>query len=186
MKTSTNSRKDAAKKKAFTLVEMTVVVIFGLAITSSGMLLLNQQIQTAQILRDQDFILLEAPKINSTFNSLLGNADAIRLHQNFNDAVNDSNPVLTDAKTLVTAYRNFDNSTSFGIISLEMVGNSNQLNYYLFDGASSLTPPVQASPSWSISRRVEDVDFDLIDGIFVLTLTGPNAEQITYTISPNQ
>ena len=95
MKTSTNSRKDAAKKKAFTLVEMTVVVIFGLAITASGMLLLNQQIQTAQILRDQDFILQEAPKINSTFNSLLGNADAIRLHQNFNDAVNDSNPVLT-------------------------------------------------------------------------------------------
>lgn len=172
------------KKSGFTLVEMTVVIIFGLALSTAGMMLLNQQIATTRLFNQQNFILSEAPRINSALSALLGRADAIRLHDNFSDAVQDRDPVLADAKTLVAAFRNIDNSTSFGIINFETVSGEERLNYYYFDPAQ--TPPVQGSPSWTISRKISDADFNLVQGLFQATLSGPNTEQITYTISPNQ
>jgi hypothetical protein len=171
-------------KSGFTLVEMTVVIVFGLALSSAGMLLLNQQISTIRIFNEQDFILKEAPRINSSLTALLGRADAIRLHGSFSDAIQDQDPVLQDATTLVAAFRDVDGSISFGIICFETVGGEERLNYYYFDPTQ--TPPSQGTPSWTISRNIDGADFDLVDGLFRATLTGPSAEQITYTVSPNQ
>lgn len=174
------------RKKGFTLVEMTVVIVFGLAISSVGMLMLSQQLQTVRRLNQQNFILQESPKINTAMSALLGRADAIRLHQSFADAIQDQNPVLDDANVLVAAFRNIDNNTTFGIINFETdpaTGN-NRLDYYFFDPAD--TAPVEGTPSWNISREIADASFALVNGLFQVTLTGPNAEQLTYTISPNQ
>lgn len=171
-------------RKGFTLVEMTVVIMFGMALASAGMMLLNQQINTVRIFNEQDFILKEAPRINNTLTSLLSRADAIRLHANFSDAIQDQSPVITDGKVLVAAFRNIDNTVTFGIISFETIAGEDRLNYYYFD--PNQTPPTQGNPSWTISRVIDDADFDLVQGLFQGTLTGPNAEQITYTISPNQ
>lgn len=171
-------------QKGFTLVEMTVVIMFGLALASAGMMLLNQQVNTVRIYNEQDFILKEAPRINNTLTSLLSRADAIRLHENFTDAVQDQNPVIADANVLVAAFREIDNSVTFGIISFETIAGEDLLNYYFFDPTQ--TAPVQGTPSWTISRVVDDANFNLVQGLFQGTLTGPNAEQITYTISPNQ
>lgn len=173
-----------SKKSGFTLVEMTVVILFGLALASTGMVLLNQQIHTARIFSQQDFVLNEAPQINTSLTALLGKADAIRLHPNFDDAIENANPLITGGKTLVAAFRNFDNTTTFGIISLETSSGRPQLNYYFYD--PNQTAPTQANPSWVVSRKVTDADFSLIDGLFQTTLTGPNTEQITYTVSPLQ
>lgn len=172
------------RKKGFTLVEMTVVIVFGMALSSAGMLLLNQQIQTIQRLNAQDFILREAPQINTTLTALLSRADAIRLHDNFNDAVLDQNPVLADGKVLIAAFRNIDNTTTFGIISFETVAGTDRLNYYFYDPSS--TPPTQGSPSWTVSRDIGLASFNLVDGLFQAALTGPGGEQLTYTVSPNQ
>ena len=176
-----------SKKSGFTLVEMTVVIIFGMAIAGAGLALLNQQIRITRLFNQQNFILTEAPQINNTLVTLLGKADAIRLHDNFSDAVANTNPVLTEGNTLVAAFRNFDNTFTFGIINLETVAGRQRLNYYSFDpNASPPTNPTQGSPSWTVSRKVTDADFSLVNGLFQTTLTGPNAEQITYTISPLQ
>ena len=120
-------------KSGFTLVEMTVAIIFGLALASTGMLLLRQQINTVQIFNDQDFILKEAPRINNTMSALLGRADAIRLHENFADAIQDQDPVIADGTTLVAAFRNIDGTVTFGIISFETVAGDNRLSYYYYD-----------------------------------------------------
>ena len=171
-------------KSGFTLVEMTVAIIFGLALASTGMLLLRQQINTVQIFNDQDFILKEAPRINNTMSALLGRADAIRLHENFADAIQDQDPVIADGTTLVAAFRNIDGTVTFGIICFETVAGDNRLNYYYYD--TTQPAPTQGDPSWIISRDIDNADFDLVKGLFKITLTGPSAEQITYTISPNQ
>ena len=173
------------RKKGFTLIEMTVVILFGLAISSVGMLMLNQQVRTSQRLRDQDFILIEAPKINSVMSSLLGQADAIRLHTQFSDALTDSNPVLANATVLVAAFNDVNGNIQFGIISFEDNGGPKRLNYYLLDRGATVLP-TEGSPSWTISRNVENASFDLVNGLFEITLTGPQAETLTYTISPNQ
>ena len=175
------------KKSGFTLVEMTVVIVFGMALASAGLMLLQQQIQTARLFNQQDFILTEAPQINNSLGAILGRADAIRLHANFADAVNNVNPTTTGATTLVASFRNFDNTFILGYISLETVSGNPQLNYYFED--PNLTPraaPAQATPAWVISRKTQNVNFNLVNGLFQLTLTGPASEQITYTISPNQ
>lgn len=176
------------RKKGFTLIELTVVIVFGIALSSAGMLLLQQQIRTVRRLDVQEFILREAPKINSTLSSLLGQADAIRLHTSFQDAVNDTNPVLSNGTVLVAAYRNIDNSTSFGIISFDTNSNGvNALNYYILDRTSGATTLTQGSPSWTISGSdLNGASFNLVQGLFQFTLIGPSNEQITYTISPNQ
>ena len=173
-----------SKKSGFTLIEMTVVIIFGMALSAIGLMLLNQQVHTARVFSQQDFILSEAPQINSSLVSLLGKADAIRLHADFNNAVANTNPILTGAKTMVAAFRNYDNTTTFGIISLETVAGQQRLNYYYYDPAQ--TAPTQANPSWTISRKIADADFSLVNGLFETTLTGPKSEQISYTISPLQ
>ncbi|MGJ8725760.1 MAG: PulJ/GspJ family protein [Roseibacillus sp.] len=173
-------------KSGFTLVEMTVVIVFGMALSAAGLMLLNQQIQTVRTFNDQDFILSEAPQINTSLASLLGKADAIRLHSNFAGAVGNTSPVLSGATTLVAAYRNVDNTTSFGIICFETVSGQQRLNYYYYDPTPPATAPTQGNPSWTISRNISNVNFSLVDGLFKSTLSGPNGEQITYTISPNQ
>lgn len=175
------------KKKGFTLVEMTVVILVGMALGAAGLMLLNQQISTVRILNEQNFILKEAPSINRTLTSLLNRADAIRLHNNFSDAANPGggiNPVLTDGKTLVAVFRNIDNTVTFGIISEETVSGVTSLNYYFYDPTT--TVPVASAPSWIISRNIGGANFSLIEGLFQATLTGPSNEEITYTISPNQ
>ncbi len=175
------------KKRGFTLVEMTVVIAVGLGIASAGSLLLNQQLTTIRIFRQQDFILREAPAINRSLTSILDRADAIRLHSNFSDAVNDIRPTLSGANALVAAFEAPDGTATFGIIHFRTAPDGTQrLDYYSsFD--PSVTPlPLAANPSWNISRNVSNVDFSLVNGLFQLTLTGPNSEMITYTISPNR
>ena len=172
-------------KSGFTLVEMTVVIVFGMALATTGLALLNQQINTVRIFNKQDFILSEAPQINNSLVSLLSQAQAIRLHNTFADAINDQNPVLTGGKVLVAAYPDISGSPTFGIINLEDVAGQNHLTYYILD-RSQATLPTLGNPSWTISRKLEDVDFNLVQGLFETTLTGPKSERITYTISPNQ
>ena len=183
------------KNKGVTLIELTIVIAFGLVLSSAGMLLLTQQINMAQRFRDQNFILEEAPKINTTFNSLLSQAIDIRLYPDFATAIGAAptqnsfanGAVLNGSTVLVASYPNpATGNLTFGIISLDMDANGNNvLNYYVFD-RFSVSTPVQNSPSWTISRRVSNVNFQLMLGLFDMTLTGPNAGTITYTISPNR
>lgn len=171
----------------FTLVELTIVIAFGLAIASAGMMMLTQQISVIRILNQQTFLLEDAPRINQSLTSLLGRADAIRIHDSFEEALGDTGAVTSGGNVLVIAYRNIDDTTSFGIITFEAAEDDEEnglLSYYIFDPGSAT--PVLGSPSWTISRRVADADFALVNGLFQLGLTGPNGAQLTYTISPNQ
>lgn len=171
-------------RKGFTLLEMTIVIVFGLAISSAGMILLNQQVGIVRTFNQQNFILKDAPGINHSLTAILSRADAIRLHRTFDQAIRDRNPRTTNCRVLVAAFRNVDNTTSFGIISLERIGGERYLNYYYYDPTEPA--PARTRPSWTISRNVEGADFDLVNGLFRMTLTGPAEETITYTISPNQ
>lgn len=184
MKPPLHSPSRSSFKRGFTLLEMTIVIVFGLAISSAGMMLLTQQVGIVRTFNQQNFILKDAPGINHSLTSILSRADAIRLHRNFSQAINDNNPRTQNCRVLVAAFRNVDNTTSFGIISLETLGGEKFLNYYYYDPTQP--PPARNRPSWTISRNVEGADFDLVDGLFRMTLTGPEAETITYTISPNQ
>lgn len=172
------------RRRGFTLLELTVTIAFGLAIASAGMMMLTQQITVIRILNEQTFLLEDAPRINQSLSSLLGRADAVRVHTSFADALADRNAVTQDGTVLVAAFRDIDETTVFGIITFESDEELGRLSYYIFDPAGAT--PVLGTPSWSISRRVSDANFSLVDGLFQIALAGPDNEQLTYTISPNQ
>ena len=165
---------------------MTVVIVFGMAISSAGMLLLNQQIATVRRLNAQNFVLEEAPQINSSLTAILSRADAIKLFTTFTDAIDDQNPVTANGTVLVAAFQNIDGTTTFGIISYETLAGVEQLNYYFYDPSG--TAPTEGDPAWTISRDLSGAAFSLEPtyGFFQATLTGPIGEQLTYTISPNR
>ncbi|MEM9079744.1 MAG: hypothetical protein AAGC74_03525 [Verrucomicrobiota bacterium] len=172
------------RKRGFTLLEMTTVILFSMSLSTIGLGLLNQQIQIQSLLQRQEFILEDAPRINHAITSILSRADAIRLHSSYSDAINDTSAVTTNASTLVAAFRDADGDTTFGLIVFETIAGETQLNYYYFDPAG--TAPAAGDPNWNISRNVTATSFDLIDGVFTTSLTGPNAETISYSSSPNQ
>lgn len=173
-----------SKRQGFSLIEMSVVIVVGLMIAGAGLTLMNQQTKFLNVLAEQDFILTEAPQINRAITSIIGRCDAIRLHETFDDAINDQNAVTTGANVLVAAFTNPDGSQFFGLIVLETINGNLMLNYYQYDPGSAL--PVEGTPSWTISREIDAASFALVDGLFQVNLTGPNAENLTYTISPSQ
>ena len=176
--------KKSSLKHGYTLLELSITMFFGAALSSAGLMLAGNQADVASRLREQRFILQEAPSINGSLTNILSRASAIRLHNNFNDAINNTNAVLQDGNTLVAAFRNIDNTVAFGIINFETIGTRTSLNYYYHDPAAGAAP-TEGNPSWTISRNVNAVDFDLTNGLFQMGLTGPNAELINYTIAPN-
>ncbi|MDP0490910.1 MAG: hypothetical protein Q7Q71_07675 [Verrucomicrobiota bacterium JB023] len=169
--------------RGFTLMELSVTIMFGLIVASVGLTLINQQARLMSILNEQNFILHEAPMINRTLTSILSKADAIRIHKNFNSARNGNNYVNTNGRTIIVAYRNPDDTTTYGIIDYK--ANEDILNYYYYDPDDGGIPN-KNSYDWTIGKDLTNVRFSLVDGLFQAMLQGPNGETITYTISPDQ
>ena len=169
-------------RKGFTLPELATAMALSLAIAAVMMTLLQQQVSFQRILRAQSFLVEEAPQINNTITQILARADAFRIHENLSDAVSDANAVTEDGKVLVVGYLNPDGTRHFGIISFETDGGDSHLGYYTLDPTIPFTNA--GNPDWLISRRVEDAEFFVDNGVFRLRLTGPAGEMITYAGTP--
>jgi len=146
------------------------------------MSLLQQQVTFQRILRAQSFLVEEAPQVNNTITQILARADAFRIHNNLSDAVSDANAVTTGGKVLVVGFINPDGTRQFGIISFETGGGDATLGYYNLDPTIPFTNA--GNPDWLISRRVQDADFFVDNGVFRVRLTGPAGETITYAGTP--
>ena len=144
--------------------------------------LLQQQITFLRIMRTQNFLVQEAPQINNTVTQILARADAYRLHEDLSEAVADANAVTAGGKVLVVGFLDPDGTQSFGLISFETINAEPVLGYY---NISPTTPfPGAGNPDWIISRRVQNVDFFVQNGVFRLQLIGPAGETITYSGTP--
>ena len=68
------------------------------------------------------------------------------------------------------------------VISSEPNACDSQLGYYVVDPNVPFTKA--GSPDWLISRRVENANFFIENGVFRMQLTGPAGEMITYSGTP--
>lgn len=169
-------------KKGFTLPELATAMGLALAIAAIMMTLLQQQVTFHGIIKAQGFLVDDAPQVNNTITQILSRADAYRIHENLSDAVAGANAVTTGGKVLVLGYLNPDGSQDFGIISFETNGGEDELAYYTMDPALPFTKA--GTPDWLISRRVDNANFFIQDGVFRMALTGPAGETITYSGTP--
>ncbi|MDF1740152.1 MAG: hypothetical protein P1U86_13400 [Verrucomicrobiales bacterium] len=168
-------------RRGFTLIEMTLALSMTLTIAGVLLILLQQQLSFGQALGQFSFLRDEAPQVNTLLTSLTSRADNYRIFANLDSAKNFSNAVRSGGKALRLRFRNPDGSTQDGIVAFEERNDSKELNYYLKDGD---TTAWSSTPRWTVSSQPENIVFDNSFGILIVTITGPNGDEITYAGNP--
>ena len=163
-------------RRAFTLIEMTIVIMVGMMIGSITIAIFNQQLAFLRIYQIQSFATEEAPMISIYLNRLIGKADRFRLHSSMSEALSGANPQTDPSPICVLNFRQPDGTMRASILAFEDTADGKRLNYYVVPESGPL-----ASPQWSITRRAENVEFYMEQGILRTILTGPQGEQLIYS-----
>lgn len=163
-------------RKGFTLLELTIAMMLGMAIGAMVLVLFNQQLAFINLFKTQNFLTEEAPVINMYVSKLVGRADRFRLHDSVDDALVGANPRLTASPVVVLNYRQPDGAMRASILAFRDLGTGPALYYYVVPVSGVL-----AAPQWSITNKVTDVQFAVEQGLLRMILTGPAGEQITFS-----
>ena len=163
-------------RRAFTLIEMSVVIMVGMMIGTMVIAIFNQQLAFLRIYRVQSFTTEEAPMISMYLNRMIGKADRFRLHQTMSEALSGNNPQTASSPICVLNFREPDGSMRASILAFEDTPDGGRLNYYVVPESGSM-----GAPQWSITRRAADVEFYMEQGILRTLITGPQGEQLIYS-----
>lgn len=170
----TTSRKTL--RRGFTLIELTIAMMMGMAIGGMVLALFNQQLAFLRLYKTQNFLTEEAPVISMYVSKLVGKADRFRLHDSVQDALSGTNPRLTASPVVLLNFRQPDGTVRASILSFEDRGTGPTLYYYVVPSTGLLDPP-----QWFVSNKPADVLFAMEQGVLRMTLVGPAGEQITYS-----
>lgn len=162
----------------FTLIELTMAITVGLMIATMSITLFSSQLTSYQIIKAQNFLVEESPQISNTLNSIISRANFFQMYTTLDDATTGENSVIIDGKVLALKFEDpgDTSNSSYGVIHFDATDKI--LNYYHVENMAELAV---ATPSWKISSQVSDADFFVQNGVLRITLTGPNAEAITYS-----
>ena len=163
-------------RRAFTLIEMSVSIMLGLATGSMVIALFNQQIAFLKMFKTQSFLTEEAPLISMYVSRLIGKADRFRLHDSVADALAGTNARLTASPVVLLNYRQPDGVMRATILSFENRGSGMALYYYVVPSSGVL-----GTPEWAVTKAASNISFTMDQGVLRMKLTGPNSEEITYS-----
>ena len=163
-------------RRGFTLIELTIAMMLGIAIGGMIISLFNQQLAFLRLYQTQNFLTEEAPLISLNVSRIVGKADRFRLHDSVNDALSGTNPRLTESPVVVLNFRQPDGTMRAALLSFENRGQGPALYYYVVPVSGVL-----GDPQWFISNKPTNVTFTIEQGVLRMTLTGPAGEQITYS-----
>lgn len=158
-------------RRGFTLIELSIAMLIGMATGTMVLALFNQQIAFLKVYRAQNFLTDEAPIISMYVSRLIGKADRFRLHDSVADALAGTNPRLTESPVVVLNFREPNGSMRAAILSYE----NRALNYYVVPVSGVL-----GAPQWAVTKAPSKVAFSMSEGVLRMTLTGPK-ERITYS-----
>ena len=170
---TTVSRK--RRPAAYTLVELTVAMVVGLATASLTMMLFNQQVAFLRIYQAQKFLISEAPLINAHLQRMVGQAERFALFTDTTNALAGTNAVASNAPVLLLQFQQPDGTVKSTMLVFETRSGIPQLNYYLVPASGPL-----ATPQWSVTTKPSNVAFAVEQGILKIRLTGPSGELITF------
>jgi type II secretory pathway pseudopilin PulG len=165
----------------FTLLEMTIALSLSLGIASTVVGLLQQQVSFTRLLSKFQFLREEAPQVNTLLATLIQTADSYRVYGNRSDAFSGSGAILEEGRALRLRLRNPDGTEDHAVVAFESFLGKNCLNFYFRPSGQSAWP---SSPNWTISSKLALVDFSNRSGVLLVTMTGPDDEQITYAGNP--
>lgn len=163
-------------RRGFTLIELSIAIMLGMAIGGMVLTLFNQQLTFLRIFRAQNFLMEEAPIISMHVSRVVGKADRFRLHDSVADALAGANPRLDGSPVVLLNFRQPDGTMKATILAFQDLGTGPALYYYIVPDNGVLD-----APQWSISKAPRDVQFTMVAGVLHMTLTGPYQERITYS-----
>lgn len=163
-------------RRGFTLIELSIAMMLGMATGAMLLSLFNQQLAFLKLYKTQNFLTDEAPIISTYVSRLVGRADRFRLHDSVADALSGTRARLTASPVVVLNFRQPDGTMRATILSFENRGTGNALYYYVVPVTGVL-----GTPQWAVSKSPRNVSFAMENGILRMTLTGPNGEEITYS-----
>ena len=166
----------------FTLLEMTFALTMTLGIAAMLVGVLQQQVTFTSILVQFRFLREEAPNINTLMTTMINKADTLRIYGSTANAMAGTNAVQNNGKAIRISLRNPDGTTSQAIIAHELQGGITRLNFYHLAQGQDLWP---TAPSWTISSSPSLVNFSNSSGILLITMNGPDGEEITYAGNPH-
>lgn len=161
--------------RGFTLIEMSIGLVLAMAIAGTVVLLLQQHVSFLTILDRFSFLRDDAPATAALLGRIVQQSDAHRVYPSSEAAKARTRATTTGGSAVWLRFRNPGGAPDQAIIAFDRNGDSGSLNFYHHDGTSWAT-----TPSWTISSKPDDVVFENDSGILLITLTGPNGEQITY------
>lgn len=166
----------------FTLLEMSVAMALTLGLATMLVGIMQQQVSFTRMLTQFRFLREEAPNINTLMTTMINKADSYRIYASTGNAKAATNAIRDGGRALRLRLRNPDGTAAHAIIAFENQSGVNRLNYYYRDHSASTWPN---SPSWTITSRPALVNFSNSSGILLVTMTGPDGEEITYAGNPD-
>jgi Prokaryotic N-terminal methylation motif len=155
-------------RRGFTLIELSIAVLIGMATGAMVLALFNQQLAFLKMYKAQNFLTDEAPIINMYVSRLIGRAERFSLHDSEDEASSAAvDATLEDSPALLLDFRQPDGTVRSAIIAHE----NNELSYH----------DVQSGDQWVISKAPSDVIFSMNGGVLRMTIIGPKRERITYS-----
>jgi len=162
-------------RSGFTLLEMCIGMALTLGVASASMVMLSQHLSFLNMVKKFDFLRDDAPVINLMVSRILAQASSYRLYSSTSAGKAEASAVNTGANAIVMKFRRPNGTFDRCMIAFEGSGETGSLNFYNKSGGAW-----PADPSWVISSKVTNVSMSNDTGIVLLTLTGPNQEEITY------
>ena len=163
-------------RRGFTLIELSVAIMLGMATGTMVLGLFNQQLAFLKIFKAQGFLTEEAPIISTYVSRLVGKADRFRLHATREDALSGTNARLTDSPVVVLNFRQPDGTMRATILEFRDRGAGPALYYYVVPVTGVLGDPL-----WAVTKAPRNVVFRMEEGVLRMILTGPSGEEIIYS-----
>ncbi len=176
MKFSNNKK----KRKGYTLIELTVVLVLVVLIATTLVSMLSQQVQFYTWWNTQKFIAEDAPLTNTLVVRLLAKADNGKIYTDKATALAGGAGVTANGTVLLLDFAQADGATIHTLIEYDSA--EEELRYNILNAAGSAV-----DSSWVITSGVANASFDLLaDGVsYQFTLTGPYGGQLTFATSPS-
>ncbi len=163
-------------RRAFTLLELSIAMLLGMATGAMVIALFNQQLAFLRIFQAQNFLTQEAPVISMHVSRLIGKSARFRLHDSLADALSGMNPRISASPVLVLNHNMPDGTQRASILAFQDLGSGPALYYYIVPTHGPL-----ATPEWYVTKKATNVAFSIEQGILRMTLFGPAGEEITYS-----
>ncbi|MFC5051632.1 type II secretion system protein [Rubritalea spongiae] len=189
MKVSTRN-----KKKGYTLIELSVVMVLVIMIAGTLTSMLSQQVQFLSWWNTQKFIAEDAPLVNNMVVRLFSQADAFRVHNTQANALNGTGGTLAGGTAVMLGFSSPNGGKEYGIINYNAANGS--IEYSNVTNNNGILSIVNGD-TWTMASGVAGAVFDVsngtlngvnvagYEGVIEFTLTGPYGGQITYAASPS-